>query len=170
MKNAEKEAAMEAFSKNETRILVSTTVIEVGIDVPNATVMAVINAERFGLSQLHQLRGRVGRGAHQAYCFLYSDKKESYERLRILVNSNDGFEIAEKDMQLRGAGDVFGTRQHGQGSLRIANLIEDSRLLDKAAKVLEEIKNNPLYEREYEAVSKQAQRAMQQKMIEIAFN
>lgn len=170
MKNKEKQRVMDSFAQGETSILVSTTVIEVGVDVANATVMSVVNAERFGLAQLHQLRGRVGRGAQQAYCFLVSDLKSAYERLRILVNTADGFEIAEQDMRLRGAGDVFGTRQHGAGSLKIAGLIEDARQLEKAGKVLDVMSESDEFAPEYAAVTKRAEEAMRGKMVEIAFN
>ena len=113
--SAEKEAAMEAFKSGRTKILVSTTVIEVGVDVPNATMMVVEQAERFGLSQLHQLRGRVGRGAEQSYCMLITEKLNdaAKERIRTLVDSQDGFAIAEMDLKLRGPGEFFGTKQSG---------------------------------------------------------
>lgn len=170
LKSKEKQQMMDAFLNKEINLLVSTTVIEVGIDVPNATVMTVLNAERFGLAQLHQLRGRVGRGKHQSYCFLVSDSSNSYERLRVLVKTNDGFEIAEQDMKMRGAGDVFGTRQHGMSGLKIANLIEDSRQLEKAVQVLRILEKDRAYVREYGEITKNAARLMQDKMIEIAFN
>lgn len=170
LKNDAKKSIMSEFAQGEMKILVSTTVIEVGVDVSNANVMVVMNAERFGLAQLHQLRGRVGRGEWQSYCFLVSDMKEAYDRLRVLVRTNDGFEIAEQDMRLRGAGDVFGTRQHGVGSLKIANLIEDSRQLDKAGKVLEVMKQEKQYQQEYTALTKRAMAIMKNDMVEIAFN
>lgn len=134
MKAREKEAVMSAFAAGETDILVSTTVIEVGVDVPNATVMVVENAERFGLSQLHQLRGRVGRGSHKSYCVLISDSKneETRQRLRIMTQTGDGFKIAEEDLRLRGPGDFFGLRQHGLPGLRIADLGCDAALLKEA--------------------------------------
>jgi ATP-dependent DNA helicase RecG len=126
-----KEAAMNAFKEGETRILVSTTVIEVGVDVPNATVMVIEQAERFGLAQLHQLRGRVGRGAEQSYCILVTEKLNDAgrERIRTLVQSNDGFHIAEMDLNLRGPGEFFGTRQSGMPSLQIANIVRDQEIL-----------------------------------------
>lgn len=134
MSGQEKDQVMTAFKENRVHLLVSTTVIEVGINVPNATLMVVLNAERFGLAQLHQLRGRVGRGAEQSYCFLLSDKlsKTSKERIQTLVNSNDGFLIAEKDLEMRGPGEVFGLRQHGLPELKLANLIADKKILEMA--------------------------------------
>jgi len=130
----EKEAAMEAFKAGRTKILVSTTVIEVGVDVPNATVMVIEQAERFGLSQLHQLRGRVGRGAEQSYCMLITEKLNDTgkERIRTMVESQDGFAIAEMDLKLRGPGEFFGTRQSGLPSLRIANILRDPDILSAA--------------------------------------
>lgn len=168
LKNKEKQEIMEGFAEGEIKILVSTTVIEVGINVPNATVMAVMNAERFGLAQLHQLRGRVGRGAHQSYCFLVSDNENAYERLRVLVTSSDGFEIAEKDMQLRGTGDVLGTRQHGVGALKVANLVGDMELLVKTREILRALKEQGGVE--YEAVTRAAHERLENKLIEIALN
>jgi len=136
MKPAEKENAMQKFKQGETRIMVATTVIEVGVDVPNASVMVIESAERFGLSQLHQLRGRVGRGAEQSYCILMSSYKvsnESRKRLSTMVRTNDGFEIAEVDMKLRGPGDLEGTQQSGIGfDLKIANLSKDGEILKLA--------------------------------------
>ncbi len=130
----EKESAMEKFQRGETKILVSTTVIEVGVDVPNATVMVIEQAERFGLAQLHQLRGRVGRGGEQSYCVLVTGKLNDAgrERIRTLVESNDGFYIAEMDMKLRGPGEFFGTKQSGLPALQIGNIIRDSDILEIA--------------------------------------
>jgi len=131
---ADKEAAMNKFQRGETKILVATTVIEVGVDVPNATVMVIEQAERFGLAQLHQLRGRVGRGSEQSYCILVTGKlgDAARERIRTLVKSNDGFEIAEMDLRLRGPGEFFGTRQSGVPALRVANILRDTDILEVA--------------------------------------
>lgn len=130
----EKEAAMADFKSGRTKILVSTTVIEVGVDVPNATVMVVEQAERFGLAQLHQLRGRVGRGGDQSYCVLVTERLNdtARERIRTLVDSTDGFEIAEMDLKLRGPGEFFGTKQAGLPSLRVANILRDQEVLEAA--------------------------------------
>ncbi len=130
----EKEIAMEKFQRGEIQILVATTVIEVGVDVPNATVMLIEQAERFGLAQMHQLRGRVGRGGEQSYCILVTDKLNpaSRERIRTLVESNDGFYIAEMDMKLRGPGEFFGTKQSGLPALRIGNILRDADILEVA--------------------------------------
>ena len=145
MKPAEKEACMQQFVSGKAQILLATTVIEVGVNVPNASVMVIESAERFGLSQLHQLRGRVGRGAEQSYCILVSSHKlsnDTRKRLEIMVSSNNGFEIAEADLRLRGHGDLEGTRQSGQHvDLKIANLVTDGSLLQYARELAEEILN-----------------------------
>ena len=134
LKTEEKETVMDQFRRGEVKILVSTTVIEVGVDVPNATVMLIEQAERFGLAQLHQLRGRVGRGGEQSYCILVTDKlgDAGRERIRTMVDSNDGFYIAEMDLKLRGPGEFFGTRQSGLPALRIGNIIRDQDVLEIA--------------------------------------
>jgi ATP-dependent DNA helicase RecG len=140
MKAEEKEEVMRRFGKGEVQILVSTTVIEVGVDVPNASVMVVEHAERFGLSQLHQLRGRVGRGAEQSYCVLLASDKQTEvarERLGIMEETNDGFKIAEKDLEIRGPGEIMGTRQAGLPEFRVANLVRDLDILQAAKKEAE---------------------------------
>jgi ATP-dependent DNA helicase RecG len=141
----QKELNMRRFVEQDTQIMVSTTVIEVGVDVPNASVMVIENAEKFGLSQLHQLRGRVGRGAEKSYCILLTGSRlgqDAMERIKIMVSTNNGFEIAEKDLQLRGPGDIEGTRQSGDLNFRLANLVQDRSILElagnTAAKLLEE--------------------------------
>ena len=141
MKQQEKDEIMESFGNNEIQILVSTTVVEVGIDVPNASVILIENAERFGLAQLHQLRGRVGRGQHQSYCIFMSASrsKETKERLDILNRSNDGFFIAGEDLRLRGPGDLFGIRQSGILDFKVADVFQDSLMLQKAAQAAERI-------------------------------
>ncbi|MBR2637869.1 MAG: ATP-dependent DNA helicase RecG [Bacteroidaceae bacterium] len=143
MKPADKDAEMQRFASGETQILVSTTVIEVGVDVPNATVMVIENAERFGLSQLHQLRGRVGRGGGQSYCLLVTDYKlseDTRKRMEIMTSSNDGFVIAEADLKLRGPGDIEGTQQSGIAfDLKIANLARDEQLLQYVRNVAREV-------------------------------
>lgn len=138
MKPAEKNKIMEAFANGEIHILVSTTVVEVGVNVPNATVMMVENAERFGLAQLHQLRGRVGRGEHQSYCIFMngSGKKEASERLNILCKSNDGFHIASEDLRLRGPGDFFGVRQSGDFEFRLGDIMNDADILKAASEAV----------------------------------
>ncbi|MDD4368652.1 MAG: ATP-dependent DNA helicase RecG [Oscillospiraceae bacterium] len=134
MKAREKQAAMDAFSRGEAGLLIATTVIEVGVDNPNATLMLILNAERFGLATLHQLRGRVGRGDKASVCILFSDVPEGLarRRLRLLCHTHDGFQVAEADLKLRGPGDFFGTRQHGVPDFRLANLYEDQDLLQES--------------------------------------
>ena len=143
MKPADKDAQMQLFASGEAQILVSTTVIEVGVNVPNASVMVIENAERFGLSQLHQLRGRVGRGADQSYCILvtgYKLSEDTRKRIEIMVRTNDGFEIAEADLKLRGPGDLEGTQQSGVAfDLKIADLAHDGQLLQYVRSIAEGI-------------------------------
>ena len=148
MKDEEKNAIMDRFKRGELQILVSTTVIEVGVDVPNASVMVIENANRFGLAQLHQLRGRVGRGAKQSYCLLVTGYKlsdTSRKRLEIMTDSTDGFEIAEEDLKLRGPGDLEGTQQSGiVFDLKLANVIRDSDLLEEAREAATQVvKSDP---------------------------
>lgn len=156
MKQEEKDRIMQEFKEGKAHILVSTTVIEVGVDIPNATVMVIEEAHRFGLSQIHQLRGRIGRGQYEGYCFLMapdelsqfqsdSSKEKSrlkaLERLKILVKTNNGFEIAEKDLELRGAGDIAGVRQSGESGFILADLKRDEELLEIATKEAQEMIN-----------------------------
>jgi ATP-dependent DNA helicase RecG len=143
MKPSEKDEEMRKFVEGTTQILVATTVIEVGVNVPNASVMIIESAERFGLSQLHQLRGRVGRGAEQSYCILMSSYKigdDTRKRLEVMVNTTDGFEIAEADLKMRGPGDLDGTQQSGLPfDLKITNLSRDGEMLTFARRVAEEV-------------------------------
>jgi ATP-dependent DNA helicase RecG len=135
MKPEEKDRQMRAFKNHELDILVSTTVLEVGIDVPNATVMLIEHAERFGLSQLHQLRGRVGRGSSKSYCLLmtmYPISDDGRRRLDAMIETTDGFIIAERDLEIRGPGEFFGTKQSGLPDLKVANLVRDVKLLERA--------------------------------------
>lgn len=161
----EKDAAMRSFEAGETRILVATTVIEVGVDVPNATVMVIEDAERFGLAQLHQLRGRVGRGTHQSYCILVTGKMNEIakERIRTLVESNDGFYIAEMDMKLRGPGEFFGTKQSGIPGLRLADLMRDGDLLELARQEVERLIGNPAAAEELRAANRYIQEHWQRR-------
>ena len=143
MKPAEKDAVMEAFASGEIDILVSTTVVEVGVNVPNATVMMIEDANHFGLAQLHQLRGRVGRGEYQSYCILkYQGNSDVVrERMKVISSTNDGFVISEKDLELRGSGEFFGTKQHGIPEFKIANLFEDIAILKSVQSIALEIIN-----------------------------
>ena len=135
MKQAEKDAVMEAFYRGETDVLVSTVVIEVGINVPNATVIVIENAERFGLAQLHQLRGRVGRGSEQSWCLIVTGEDSDVARMRAetMCESSDGFYIAEKDLEMRGPGELFGFRQHGLPQLKLADPVRHVKVIEKAA-------------------------------------
>ncbi len=147
MKGAQKEEVMSAFARGEVDVLVSTTVIEVGVDVPNAVIMVIENADRFGLAQLHQLRGRVGRGEYASTCILISDaqNEEARRRLRVMCQTTDGFRIADEDLQLRGPGDFFGNRQHGLPQLHIADLLSDAALLGAARSAAEDLlRQDPL--------------------------
>jgi ATP-dependent DNA helicase RecG len=143
MTPSEKEKSMQLFKAGHAQILVATTVIEVGVDIPNATIMVIDSAERFGLSQLHQLRGRVGRGAEQSYCILITSEKfsaEASKRIEIMTRTNDGFEIAETDLQLRGPGDIEGTMQSGiPFELKIANLSKDGQIIEYVRQIAEKI-------------------------------
>ena len=154
MKAAEKQEIMDTFAAGNTDILVSTTVIEVGINVPNATVMLIENSERFGLAQLHQLRGRVGRGSEKSYCILVSDAKTkiAVERMQTMTKTTDGFVISEMDLKLRGPGEFFGTRQHGLPELKIANLYRDMAILKEAQQAAGDLlRKDPQLEQEENA-------------------
>jgi ATP-dependent DNA helicase RecG len=157
MKPADKESEMKRFAEGKTNIMVATTVIEVGVNIPNASVMIIESAERFGLSQLHQLRGRVGRGADQSYCIMMTSHKLSSDtktRMETMVGTNDGFEIAEVDLKLRGPGDLMGTQQSGVLNLRIADIVRDRDILmlarEWAVKILKE--DAPLLKPEHEGM------------------
>lgn len=155
MKPKDKQKVMDDFAQNNIQILVSTTVVEVGVNVPNATVMLIENADRFGLAQLHQLRGRVGRGAAQSYCIFMSgtDNKKSIERLEVLKSSNDGFEIAEEDLKQRGPGDFFGIRQSGEMQFKLADIFTDAKVLKRASEEAERIlEKDPTLSKEENAI------------------
>ena len=162
---AEKAEIMDNFRKGTIQILVSTTVIEVGVDVPNANVMVIENAERFGLAQLHQLRGRVGRGKTQAHCFLISEPKteEGKRRMAVMVKSNDGFVLAEEDLRLRGSGEILGTRQSGLPDLKIADLVKDIKILEQSKILAEEILDIGLETEDYKALRKRARKIYERK-------
>ncbi|NLE24602.1 MAG: ATP-dependent DNA helicase RecG [Clostridiaceae bacterium] len=173
MKSAEKEKIMRAFVNGGLDVLVSTTVIEVGVNVPNATLMVIENAERFGLSQLHQLRGRVGRGKHKSYCVLFNQSKSdiSKQRMDIMTSTNDGFVISEKDLELRGPGDVFGVRQHGLPELKIANLYRDMDILKDVQKAVKHIVDGGLLkEDQYRPLAEKLDGIMREKFKEISLN
>jgi len=157
MKAKDKEAIMKSFADGKVSILVATTVVEVGVDVPNATIMVIENAERFGLSTLHQLRGRVGRGNKQSYCVLVSDAKveTSRERLMTMKQFSDGFKIADTDLKLRGPGDFFGSRQHGLPELKIADMVEDMDTLKKAQECAQDILKSDFSLSNFPALKKQ---------------
>jgi ATP-dependent DNA helicase RecG len=146
LKNEEKDAVMEQFRRREVDILVATTVVEVGVDVPNATVMVIEHADRFGLAQLHQLRGRIGRGTEKSHCILVAPKTitgESRERIEAMVATSNGFEIAERDLKQRGPGEFFGTRQHGDASFSFAQPLRDHELLEFARREAFALAENP---------------------------
>jgi len=151
LKTAERRAVMSAFKQGELDVLVATTVIEVGVDVPNATIMIVQEADRFGLAQLHQLRGRVGRGAEQSYCLLVSRQRDelsesALERLEAMVATTDGFELAERDLEIRGEGQLVGARQSGLTDLRFTRLRADRDLLERAKELAASLEGEPLLE------------------------
>jgi ATP-dependent DNA helicase RecG len=152
-----KEQVMRMFQKGELQILVATTVIEVGVDVPNATVMVIEHAERFGLAQLHQLRGRIGRGGAKSHCILMTGGKVSEDgerRIEAMTKNNDGFKIAELDLELRGPGEFFGTRQAGMPSFRVANIIRDAQLLEAAKREAAAVLAGPNAEFSTEEISR----------------
>jgi ATP-dependent DNA helicase RecG len=140
-----RETNMDRYIRRDTQIMVATTVIEVGVNVPNATVMVIESAEKFGLSQLHQLRGRVGRAGHQSFCILLTNRElnnDARERLKIMCSTTDGFRIAEKDMEIRGPGDIGGTRQSGMLAFRLANIVQDRSLLETARALADTLVEN----------------------------
>lgn len=173
MKADEKNTIMEEMRKGNIHILVATTVIEVGVNIPNATIMAIENADRFGLAQLHQLRGRVGRGGHQSYCILISDtdSKVAVERLKYMTKSENGFDIAEKDLELRGAGEVLGQRQHGLPELKIADILNDTALLKQSREAVEYLYDSgKLEEPEYKKMKKELDLRFNRILEEITLN
>ena len=141
LKSDAKEEVMQKFRANETQVLVSTSVIEVGVDVPNASVMLIYDAERFGLSQLHQLRGRIGRGEHKSYCIMMTKAKDpsTIEKLQVLVETRDGFKISEADLKMRGPGDVLGTEQSGLAEMRFIEYLADVELIREARKIASDL-------------------------------
>jgi ATP-dependent DNA helicase RecG len=150
MPSAKKQQIMTDFRKGKINVLVSTVVVEVGVDVPNATIMVIEGADRFGLAQLHQLRGRIGRSEAKSFCFLFAenDSEIAKSRLEVMTRSNDGFEISEHDLRLRGPGEMFSTRQHGLPDLKIANIVDDYELLVMARKHAFELVNvDPMLKR-----------------------
>lgn len=173
MSSREKEDIMKKFKDGSIKILVSTTVIEVGINVPNATVMVIENADRFGLAQLHQLRGRVGRGEHKSYCILISDVKtmEASERMRIMKSTSDGFVIAEKDLELRGTGEFFGTRQHGLPELKMADIVKDIDIVKLTRDISKEIlKKGCITQPEYKLLKERVEKFLNEKFDNMSFN
>ena len=162
----EKADVLHRFAAGELDVLVSTTVIEVGVNVPNATVMVIENAERYGLSQLHQLRGRVGRGSVESWCFLLAEENE---RLRILTQTNDGFLVAQKDLELRGPGDLMGTRQSGE---MMADFLLDGdvRLLEEASRCMKQLREDPALQEERRAVEAEAAGYYRDRLSQVALN
>lgn len=150
MSAEEKDSIMQAFKEQKSQVLVSTTVIEVGVNVPNATIMLIMDADRFGLSQLHQLRGRVGRGDKQSYAILVANPKtdSGKERMKIMTETTDGFVLAEADLKMRGSGEIFGTRQSGIPEFRVADIIEDYAILEEARRVASQIVSQPNWDKE----------------------
>ena len=174
MKAIEKDQVMAGFAAGNIQVLVSTTVVEVGVNVPNASLMVVENAERFGLAQLHQLRGRVGRGEYQSYCILFCQSKSEIarKRMEIMTKYSDGFMISEKDMELRGPGDIFGTRQHGLPEFKIANLYEDIEILKEVQKTASDIVKHQMLEgrEDYNILQEHLLSLFEDKMNEVALN
>ena len=172
MKPSEKDEVMNAFHNGNISLLVSTTVIEVGVNVPNATIMCIEGAERFGLSQLHQLRGRVGRGTHQSYCILVSDSKNdvSQERLKLMEHTQDGFELAEQDLLLRGSGQLFGLAQSGLPDLRVANIIKDIEILVQARKDVLEFGSQYGMEKLESVMKEELEKRFGEKFLRILYN
>ena len=172
MKPSEKDEVMNAFHRGEISLLVSTTVIEVGVNVPNATIMCIEGAERFGLSQLHQLRGRVGRGSHQSYCILVSDSKNdvSQERLKLMEQTQDGFKLAEQDLLLRGSGQLFGLAQSGLPDLRVANIIKDIEILVQARKDVLEFASQYGIEKLESVMKEELEKRFGEKFLRILYN
>ena len=168
LNNNDKDLIMQQFKDGLIDILVSTTIIEVGINVPNANIMVIYNAERFGLAQLHQLRGRVGRGPFKSYCFLLSDNKNkiTQERMKIITNTNNGFIIAENDLTLRGPGEILGIRQHGLPELKIGNIISDTEIIQKAKKVCEDV----IKSKKFNSIEKHIEKKFLQEINNICLN
>ncbi len=168
MKAKDKERIMQEFKNNEINVLISTTVIEVGVDVPNANIMIIENAERFGLAQLHQLRGRVGRGEYQSYCILKYDGNSSIirQRMQTMTDTDDGFKIAEKDLELRGSGEFFGTKQHGLPEFKVANLFEDIPVLKQVQELAIKIEqtDSKLEKEENKELKELVQRLMKERI------